>query len=174
MLYRLGALLALGLLAAPAHAQLITDPARATAARDTLLHQAALLRERAVQTSAFFTTNVRGDNRRRVVVQGKSAFKSAPPAPTSVRQAQWAPDNIAWRHITRYRRNGRVQERFRITMDGKTLLKEHRLNGAVQWLYIPVAYSSAIGLAVHHRGFYLLTGYVLLDKEQYALPKPMQ
>ena len=174
MLYRLGYLLALVLLAAPAHAQIITDPARATAARDTLLRQAEHLRQRAGQASIFFTTNARSRNKRRVVVQGIVRFQSAPSAPAIVRQNQWAPDSTTWRHVTRYRRNGRVQEKFQIIMAHHTLLKESRLNGSVVWLSIPVAYSKAMNLVVRHRGLYLRTGYVLLDKDEYMLPKSMQ
>ncbi|GAB3864378.1 hypothetical protein GCM10028824_01840 [Hymenobacter segetis] len=175
MFYRLGGLLALlGLLAAPAHAQLITDPARAAAARDTLLHQAAQLRLRAEQTSLNFNTNARGRYRRRVVVTGFSRQNSGTLPTAGVRQMQWVPDNVAWRHITRYRRNGRVMERYRLTMGHQTLLSERRLNGTIIWLSIPVAYSNAMGTAVRHRGLYLRTGYVMLDKDQYVLPKPLQ
>ena len=173
MLHRLGCLVALALLAAPAHAQIITEPARSAAARDTLLSQAAQLRQRAEQTSPFFTTNARGHNRRRVIVQGIAQIKSATTAPGSLRQNAWAPDNIAWRHVTRYRRNGRVQERFRLTMGKKMVLKEARLNGNILWVSMPAAYSNVMGLAMRHRGLYLRTGYVVLDKDEYALPKPL-
>ena len=172
MLFRFGCLLAfLTLLTGPARAQLINDPARAIAARDTLLQQAAQLRQRAEQTTTFFTTNARRHSRRRVVVMGICHQQRAPLPTNMVRQTQWAPNNISWRHVTRYRRNGRVQERYRLTMGSKLLLKERRLNGNVIWLSIPVAYTNALGTAVRHRGLYLRTGYVLLNQEQFALPR---
>ena len=173
MPYRLSGLLVLLLLATSARAQLITDPTRATAARDTLLHQADQLKLRAEHTSAFFNTNARARSRRHVVVTGISRQSSGTLPNAGVRQNQWAPDNVAWRHVTRYRRNGRVEERYRLTMGNKLLLKERRLNGAITWLSIPVAYSNVMGTAIRHRGLYLRTGYVILDKEQYAFPKPL-
>jgi hypothetical protein len=173
MYYRLAGLLALLLVAGTARAQLITDPARATAARDTLLHQAAQLRLRAEQTSASFTTNSRGRSRRRVVVLGISRQNSATLPNNGVRQTQWAPDNVVWRHITRYRRNGRVLERYRISMGHQTVLNERRLNGNVIWLSIPIAYSNVMGTAIRHRGLFLRTGYVVLDLSQYVLPQPV-
>ncbi|MBH8556553.1 hypothetical protein [Hymenobacter negativus] len=175
MFYRLSGLLALlVLLAAPTHAQLITDPARAAAARDTLLQQAAQLRLHAEQTSPIFNTNARARGRRRVVVQGISHQNSGTLPNDGVRQTQWAPDNIAWRHVTRYRRDGRVQERYRLSAGHQMLLNERRLNGAVIWLSVPVAYTSVPGMVVRHRGLFLRTGYVMLDKDQYVLPKSLQ
>ncbi|MBO2008906.1 hypothetical protein [Hymenobacter negativus] len=174
MLYRLGGLLALSvLLAGPARAQLITDPARALAARDTLLQQAAQLRLRAEQTSPFFKTNSHGRGRRRVVVQGISGQNSGALPATGVRQTQWTPDNVVWRHVTCYRRNGRLLERYRLSMGHKTLLRERRLNGNVIWLSIPVAYSNVMGTAIRHRGLFLRTGYLTLDNDQYVLPRPL-
>jgi hypothetical protein len=171
MFYRSGGLLAFLLLAGNAHAQLITDPARATAARDTLLHQAAQLRLRAEQTSALFATNARNRGRRRMAVVGVSHQNSATLPTAGIRHTQWAPDNVVWRHVTRYRRNGRVVERYRLSMGHQTVLKERRLNGSVIWLSIPVAHSNVMGTAIRHRGLFLRTGYVILDNDQYVLPR---
>lgn len=175
MFYRLACLLALPLLllASAAHAQLITAPNRATAARDTLLQEAARLRLRAEQTSPLFNTNARSRSRRRVVVLGVSHQNSGTLPTANVRQTQWAADNVTWRHITRYRRNGRVQERYRLSMGHQTVLSERRLNGNVIWLSIPVAYPKVMGMAIRHRGLFLRTGYLILDKDEYALPKPL-
>ena len=172
MLHRLGVLLALLLLAGTAHAQLITDPARATAARDTLLHQAAQLRLRAEQTTAVFKTNAQGRSRRRVVVLGISQRNSATQT-TGVRQSQWASNNVVWRHVTHYRRNGLLQERYRLSIGHKTLLNERRLNGNIIWLSIPMATTNVLGTALQHRGLFLRTGYIMLDKDEYVLPKPL-
>jgi hypothetical protein len=161
------------LLAGPARAQLITDPARATAARDTFLHQAAQLRLRAEQTSAVFKTNAQGRSRRRVVVLGISNHNNATRTTTGVRQTQWAPNNVVWRHVTRYKRDGRLLERYRLSIGHKILLSERRLNGNVIWLSIPVAYTNALGTAIRHHGLFLRTGYLLLDKDEYVLPKPL-
>jgi hypothetical protein len=175
MFYRLSCLLTLlVLLTSTSRAQIITDPARATAARDTLFQQAAQLRQLAEQTSPFFKTNVRGRSRRRVVVMGISRQASGILPAAGIRQTQWAPDNVAWRHVTRYRRDGRLIEWYRLTMGNKVLLKESRLDGSVIWLSIPIAYSNAMGKNIRHRGLYLRTGYLMLDKDQFALPKPLK
>ena len=173
MFYRLSGLLALLLVAGTARAQLITDPARATAARDTLLQQSAQLRLRAEQTTASFTTNSRNRGRRRVVVLGVSRQNSATLPNTGVRLTDWAPDNVVWRHVTRYRRNGRVVERYILSMGHQTVLRERRLNGNVIWLSIPVAQPRVMGTAIRHRGLFLRTGYLVLDQSQYVLPRPL-
>lgn len=173
MRYHFAGLLALLLCAASAQAQFITDPARATAARDSLFREAQQLRQRAEQTTRIFVTNARGHSRKRIVVSGTVdptlvATSSAPG------QTQPVPPYISWKHITCYRRNGRVQERFRIWLNGNRLLDEQHLNGTVLWLSIPSQYSTAMGLPMRHRGFYLRTGYLLYDKEVYVLPQPAQ
>ena len=149
----------------------ITYPTRATAARATLLRQAAQLRQRAGQGTASFTTNAR--SRRRVVVQGLVRFSSSTLPPAGVRQQPWEAENTVWRHVTRYRRNGRVLEKYRLRMGNKALLTERRLDGAVTWLSIPAVYALAMGLARRHHGLYLRTGYVALDKDEYILPRPL-
>lgn len=171
MRYRIAGLLALVLCATSAQAQFITDPARAAAARDTLLREAQQLRQRAEQTTRVFVTNARGHSRQRVVIVGK-----VDPAlvATTPNKSQPTPPRITWKHITRYRRNGRVQERFRIWLNSNTLLDERRLNGTVLWLSVPTQYSAPMGLVIRHRGFYLRTGYLLYDKEVFVLPQPVQ
>ena len=166
--------LVLLLSAISSRAQVITNPARAMAARDTLLREAQLLQQRAGQTTRFFVTNARGHSRRRVVVVGTVDPKLVPTSPTAAATPPPRPPLTTWKHVTRYRRDGRVQERFRIWLNGNTLLSERRLNGAVLWLSIPEQYSSAMGLPMRHRGFYLKTGYLLYDNDVYLLPQPAQ
>ncbi|WP_310391446.1 hypothetical protein [Hymenobacter sp.] len=173
MRYHIAGLLALLLFAASAQAQFITDPARATAARDTLLREAQQLRQRVEQTTRRFSTNARGRSRKRVVVVGEvdPTLAAGVPAPG---QPQPVQPRIRWKHVTRYRRNGRVQERFRAWLDNNTLLDERRLNGTVLWLSLPLPYSSPLGVVMRHRGFYLRTGYLVYDKDVYVLPQPAQ
>ncbi len=172
MRYRIAGLLALLLCAASAQAQFITDPARATAARDTILHEALLLRQRAEQTTRVFVTNARR-RQKRIVISG--TVDPALLAPTSTSgPTRPVPPRIRWQHVTHYRRNGRVQERFRIWLSSNIVLDERRLNGTVLWLSVPAQYSAAMGLPLRHRGFYLRTGYLLYDKDVYVLPPPVQ
>lgn len=124
MLFRF-CVLALVLLAGTARAQLITDPAQALAARDTLLQQAARLRQLVQAQSRFFETNARTQSHRTQRVQGTAQLAGPTPA------------KLTWRHKTRYRRNGRVQEHYVILDRDRIILDEYRLNGSINWLSIP-------------------------------------
>ncbi len=165
----------------PSGTGIIADPARSAAARDTLLRQAAQIRQRATEGSPVFVTNASIRPRRRVVVSGEVRPPAAPPATgpyvtgqsligqsLTGRPLQWVPGTLTWKHVTCYRRNGRVQEKFLLRLDNTNLLRQRWLNGAVTWLSMPV--SQAIrGLPIRHKGLYLLTGYVRLDNEEYFL-----
>lgn len=174
MLYRFGGLLAGLLLSTAAQAQLITNPARAVAARDTLWHEAEQLKRGAAQVALPFTTNARVHSRKRVVVVGVVDPALIPGGARSPGQPAPVPPVVKWRHITRYRRNGRVQESYRLSVNGNDVLRERRLNGTVIWLHIPAAYSQVAGTPMHHRGLYLRSGYVRLDNEAFVLPQPLQ
>ena len=172
--YRLALLLILLLSTVSAQAQFITDHARALAARDTLLRMAQQLRERTGQTTRLFETNARGHSRRRVVVTGTVDPRLVAPSPGAPGLPPPRPPLVTWKHVTRYRRDGRVQERFLVRLNRDILLNERRLNGAVLWLSIPEQYSSVMGLAMRHRGFYLKSGYLVCDHNMYLLPQPLQ
>ncbi|MFD1468976.1 hypothetical protein ACFQ48_12135 [Hymenobacter caeli] len=153
-----------------ARAQVIADPARALAARDTLLRQAEQLRQQVQQTSPRLATNALGRPRRRTQVSGFTARGGRRPAarPGEAPLGAARPVLIFWSQQTRYHRNGRVQERFYATVNNRVLFDERRLNGRVVWLVV----SQAPGpgrVAARHRGL-LLAGYVALDGQQYALP----
>ena len=169
MRYRFAVLLALLLCTSAAQAQLITDPARATAARDTLLHEAQRLRLVATQNTPFFVSNGRHRNPRRVQVTGTFAPKPTVLVRSVVDQRVLA--IVTWEHITRYRRNGQVQEKFRIWYAGDLLLDERRLDGTVRWLSLPAS-GAAGGLPARHLGLYLQTGYLYCDGAAYVLLSP--
>lgn len=146
-----------------AHAQLITDPLLALAARDTLLHQATQLRQQAQAQSSFFTTNARTQRRRRQVVRGVTEVAGKAGATSTTR--------LLWRQVTRYRRNGRVQEHYTLRAYNKIILDEYRLNGRTVWLSTPSLVPGSGSLTPRHVGLYLQAGYVLLDRKEYALPQ---
>jgi hypothetical protein len=173
MRYDFGCLLAFVLLTSTAvKAQLIADPVRASAARDTLLREAEQLQRGVAEASASFTTNARGHYRKRVVVIGL-ARPALVPSKGNPGQPQPVTPVIRWRHVTHYRRNGRVQERYRISVNGNDVLRERRLNGTVTWLTIPAAYSQVAGTVMRHRGLYLRSGYVRLDNQEFNLVQPL-
>jgi hypothetical protein len=163
MLYRLGLLVTL-LTATAAKAQIIADPAQALAARDTLLLQASQLRQQVQAQSAYFTSAVQTPHLRRQVVRGtvELAAKAGTITTTQLR----------WRQVTRYRRNGRVQEHFFVKTSSKLILDEYRLNGHTLRLAILSQVPGSGSLTPRHLGRYWQSGYVLLDRKQYALPHP--
>ena len=168
MRYRFVALLALLLGGTTAQAQLITDPARATAARDTLLREAQRLRLLVAQGTPVFITNASYRNRRRVVATGTFVPTPAVMVPSVI--GQRVALSATWKHVTHYRRNGRVQEKFRLRLDGQVLLDERRIDGAVRWLSL-AASGARGGLPARHLGLYLQTGYVFCDGAACVLPR---
>lgn len=154
MLYRIGLLTAL-LTTTAAKAQLINDPAQATAARDTLLRQATQLRQQVQGQSAFFTMNGHTRRRRRQMMRG-----TAGTTPT-----------LYWRQVTRYRRNGRVQEHFYIKTNSKLIMEEYRLNGRTLRLDVLSQVPGAGSTTPRHLGRYWQSGYLVLDRKQYILPR---
>ena len=129
----------------------------------------------------MFVTNASIRPRRRVVVGGEVRQPTAPPATgpyvtgqsltgqsLTGRPLQWVPGTLTWKHVTCYRRNGRVQEKFLLRFDNTKLLHQRWLNGAVTWLSIPIN-QAVRGLPIRHKGLYLLAGYVRLDNEEYVL-----
>lgn len=164
MLYRLGLLAAL-LTATAAKAQIITDPAQALAARDTLLQQATQLRQQVQAQSAFFTTNNgQTPHLRRQVVRGVVDVAAKAGTTTTMQ--------LRWRQMTRYRRNGRVQEYFLVKTNSKLIMDERRLNGHTLRLALFSQVPGSGSLTPRHLGRYLESGYVVLDRKQYALPRP--
>jgi hypothetical protein len=163
MLYRLGLFAAL-LTASAAKAQIIADPAQALAARDTLLLQATQLRQQVLTQSAYFTTNAHTQRLRRQVIHGVVEVAAKSGTTTSTK--------LHWRQVTRYRRNGRVQEHFFVKTSSKVILEEHRLNGHTLRLAILNLVPGSGSLTPRHLGRYWQSGYVLLDRKQYALLRP--
>lgn len=163
MFYRLALLAALST-ATTAKAQVIADPAQALAARDTLLQQATQLRQQVQAQSAFFTANGHTPRLRRQVVRGTVELAAQAGTATTTQ--------LRWRQVTRYRRNGRVQEHFLVKTSSKLILDEHRLNGHTLRLAILSQVPGSGSLTPRHLGKYWQSGYVLLDRKQYALPHP--
>lgn len=81
---------------------------------------------------------------------------------------------LQWRQVTRYRRNGRVQEHYYVKTTKKLILEEYRLNGHTLRLSILSQIPGSGRLTPRHLGQYLQSGYVVLDRKQYALPHPAQ
>jgi hypothetical protein len=163
MRYYLG-LLAAFLTTTAAQAQIITAPVQALAARDTLLLQATQVRQQVQAQTAFFSTNGHTQRLRRQVTRGIVEVAAQAGTATTTR--------LRWRQVTRYRRNGRVQEHFLLKTSSKLILDEHRLNGRTLRLAILSQVPGSGSLTPRHLGQYWQSGYVMLDRKQYALPQP--
>jgi len=165
--YCLGFATCFCLSATTARAQVITDTVQANAARDTLFHQATVLRTQAQQTTQSFTTNLKGLIQRRYIVKGRS--EELPTNSANTVTLSKAARSVKWRHTTIYWYNGAVEERFKLIQAGRTVMREKRLNGAVTWLQLqPLLYKKS------HSGYYLKEGYLMLDGKSYILPQGIQ
>ena len=78
---------------------------------------------------------------------------------------------LRWRQVTRYRRNGRVQEHFLVKTSKKLIMDEFRLNGHTLRLAITSQVPGSGSLTPRHLGQYWQSGYLVLDRKQYALPQ---
>ena len=148
-----------------AQAQLITDPQQASAARDTLLHEADYLLHFVQQASPLYQTNAVRRGKRRVAVQGQMLSTPAYPINKLL---------IQWKQITRYRRNGRVQQVRQVTLNGKLILRQELLNGHTIWLVITRPLPGTQEKMPRHLGSYLASGFLTLDSKRYLLPRVEQ
>jgi hypothetical protein len=151
--------------ATAAQAQLITDPQQAVAARDTLLREADHLLHFVQQASPLYQTNAVTRGKRRVIVTGQMLSTPAYPVDKLL---------IQWKQITRYRRNGRVQQHRQVTMNGTLLLKQELLNGHTVWLVLTRPLPGTQEKLPRHLGSYLASGFVTLDSKRYVLPRVEQ
>jgi hypothetical protein len=148
-----------------AQAQLITNPQQAIAARDTLLHEADHLLHFVQQASPLYQTNAVGRSKRRVAVQGQ--MLSTPSYPLNKLLIQW-------KQVTRYRRNGRVQQYRQVTMNGTLILRQELLNGHTIWLVITRPLPGMQEKMPRHLGSYLASGFLTVDSKRYLLPRVEQ
>jgi len=148
-----------------AQAQLITDPQQALAARDTLLHEADHLLHFVQQASPLYQTNAVGKGKRRVAGQGQMLSTPAYPLDKLL---------IQWKQVTRYRRNGRVQQVRQVTLNGKLILRQELLNGRTIWVVLTRPLPGTQEKMPRHLGSYLASGFVTLDTKRYVLPRVEQ
>jgi len=148
-----------------AQAQQVTDPQQAIAARDTLLQEADHLLHFVQQASTPYQTNAVTRGKRRVIVWGQ--VLSTPSYPIGKLPIQW-------RQVTRYRRNGRVQQYRQVTLSGRILMRQELLNGHTLWLVITRPLPGTQGKLPRHLGSYLASGFVTMDSKRYLLPRVEQ
>lgn len=156
------------LLPVAAHAQTVTDLAKATAARDSLLQMAASTRLELNQTTKFELTAPRMGVRRHVV-QGYNPAAN----PNKLPQDRLQRLNV-WKQKTVYLRNGQVKETFVAKVNGQKILQERRLNGSTIWLKLGRGqdlYNKTPATNKYFSGTYTRDGYFSWNGTQYALPK---
>ncbi|MBX0291907.1 hypothetical protein K3G63_15750 [Hymenobacter sp. HSC-4F20] len=137
-------------------AQIITDPARAVAARDSLLNFAGETKLAIQQQSAHFKAKTSHLGARRHVVEGFLPGASG---------------RFHWKHKTIQRRNGAVVERYIALQQGRQVLRERRLNGVITYLQLQLPLpTAASNIPRGHMGMYMREGYLRWNKNQYVLP----
>ncbi|RSK37660.1 hypothetical protein [Hymenobacter metallilatus] len=147
------------------HAQVLTDATRASAALDSLLQAAAATKQQVQTHSSRFATKTPWSGKRRQRVRGFAPGASA---------------RFTWEQKTVLRRNGTTATRFTALQNGKRVLRERRLNGQLEYLWLktdpspsPATASTTpapAGPAPGTYGVLLHGGYLRWNRNQYVLP----
>ncbi|OUJ76266.1 hypothetical protein [Hymenobacter crusticola] len=145
-------------------AQTVTDPTRATAARDSLFNQATQVRQQVEQKSTQPPTKAPRNGAYRIIVKGYYV----PSAGTK------GSSTLAWKHTIIYRYGGTRLELYTAYSDkGKVLLQERRNNGELTWLkvqnYQTPALTSVSFPTWRSSGSYAAKNYVWWNGQSYLL-----
>ncbi|MFD2786854.1 hypothetical protein [Hymenobacter rubripertinctus] len=157
--------------AARVSAQVITEPARALAARDSLLQTAAATRlELAEQTTLVL--KIRRKTRRHIA-RGYSITPQGMDPHTGERKR-----GVVWEHRIIYRRNGRIQEKYTAYLLDRPILEERWLNGSVLWLRMGRPQDLRMTKFAQdqpaYNGTYIRGGYVSWQGRKYRLPQGLE
>lgn len=146
-------------------AQTVTDPALATAVRDSLFSQATAVRLQIEQKSVQPATKAPRQGAYRLVAKG---YYPISPDKKSNRK-------LAWKHKMIYRFDGtRIELYTAYLEEGKVVLQERRHNGALTWLKLQ-NYQTPSGLKIsvptwRSSGSYAARNYVWWNGQSYLLP----
>ncbi|WP_324673911.1 hypothetical protein [Hymenobacter sp. GOD-10R] len=146
-------------------AQTVTDPAQATAARDSLFNQATLVRQQIEQKSTQPPTKAPRKGAYRIIAKGYYV----PSAGTK------GSSSLAWKHKLIYRYDGtRIELYTAYLVSGKEVLEERRNNGELTWLklqnYQTPAHTSIDLPTWRSSGTYAAKNYVWWNSKSYLLP----
>ncbi|NVO83597.1 hypothetical protein [Hymenobacter terrestris] len=150
-----------------ASAQAITDAARATAARDSLMRAVESIHAQLVQKTGFVLKTP--NRKRRHLVSGNYITPRIIDAETGQKR-----QFVLWKHRTIYRRNGRIEEKYTAYQPGGLLLQERRLNGQIIWLVLSPRRSDAVANPLLRYARYIRGGYLLWNQRQYVLPTAVE
>ncbi|RAK64523.1 hypothetical protein [Hymenobacter edaphi] len=155
-------------------AQLVTDNARATQARDSVLLRANSYRQTIEQQAARFDVRAHYLGKRRRVVRGYALKKSTNPNSLNAGVVSTKRER-AWKHVTRTLATGVVRERYLGYLDGQKVLEETRTNHQTTYVRLHrVIRVPGINLVTGRARLGLLTseGYVQWGREQFLLSAP--
>ncbi|MET4107752.1 hypothetical protein [Hymenobacter sp. UYP22] len=139
-----------------AQAQTVTDATRAGAALDSLMQAANGVRQQALTTSHRVETQAPWTGKRKQLAYGYAAGASG---------------NSIWQKKAVLRRNGVLMEKFTALQNGKAVLRERRVNGTIQYLWVRTAPGKSSGSAAStSEALYLRNGYLHWNGRQYLLP----
>jgi hypothetical protein len=166
---------ALSLLPGLAQAQLVTDPARAAAARDSVVLMANRYRQTIEQQAGRFDVKVHRLGKRRRVVRGYYFKKATNPNALNAAVVSTKRER-AWKHVTRTLATGVVRERYVGYLEDKEVLEETRTNHQTTYVRVHRLVKAAanvnfiVARALH--GYYTSEGYVKWGREQFLLTAP--
>jgi len=147
--------------------QPITEPARASAARDSLLRATAATRLEATQRTGFVLTTSR-QGKRKHVVRGFQNVANPQNLPENRLKK-----NLIWKQKTIYRRNGQVLETYVAQLGNRKVLQETKLNDNTLWIKLsqPTNLANAAKNTEVVEYEYMRGGYFTWRGQQYAQPK---
>lgn len=147
-----------------ASAQLITDPARATVARDSVLLMATQYRQTVEQKAGAFRVGTphQGLRRRRA----KGYYVQQAKGSITTRQ-------LAWKQRVRQLRTGVVRERYKAYIDGRKVMTATFTNQQLNYVDLRrLVYIGPTLVGQERLGLLTREGYVRWRKEQFLLPAP--
>jgi hypothetical protein len=155
-------------------AQVVTDPARALAARDSVQQQATAIRQELEGLTLNFVVRAPRSGKRRIITRGYGPRQPVQGATAAAAAPRVGRRTLLWRKVEVRRRSGTTVEKFRgySYLGRQPVLQETRHNGRLTYLvatrYKLIPFVSKP--AVTSRGVLTGTGFVRWGKFQYIVP----
>jgi hypothetical protein len=153
-----------------ASAQVVTDPAKAAAARDSVLQQAAQTRQLLEKQTSSFEVRARRLGKRRLVTRGYAS--TAKTSSSVMSQGVSSKEVLLWKRVSWQRRNGNVEETFRSYGNQQPSLRQSHHNGQLTFLEV-MQYRKREFVSrpvTVKRGLLTRNGYVRWGGTSYILP----
>ncbi|WP_162910790.1 hypothetical protein [Hymenobacter oligotrophus] len=169
---RAGVVAAISLLPGWATAQVVTDPGKATAARDSVVHAANTLRQELQSRTIGFKTKAPAAGKRRVVARGYAQPERLMATASASSGGRTTKQVLLWKHVRRIRRNGTTLDRFYGYQGKHPVLEETRHNGQLTYVRVTrYKWTPYVSLpTVAKQGWLSSSGYVRWGTETFIVP----